>query len=110
MDYYTEQARDYINKNIVPGFAGLSPLPFGTTLLRINYNVDIPVQDGWDVSEWLKVEDGHWGELRPWQTCPKDHYAMSLRVQDEAFQGSGDDTYLNGLRMRCRHVKGKANG
>jgi len=108
--YWQEQARNYINKNIVPQFEGLTPLPVGTTRLSVIFNVDIPLQNGWEVNEWLDVVDGHWGDWGTIHICPKDHYAMSLRVRDEEYQHSGDDTALNGLQMRCRHVKGKANG
>ena len=66
--------------------------------LSVIFNVDIPLQNGWEVNEWLDVVDGHWGDWGTIHICPKDHYAMSLRVRDEEYQHSGDDTALNGLQ------------
>lgn len=44
---------------------------------------------------------GPWGEWRSQEMCPHGTFAFGFAHQVEGKQGSGDDTALNGIRLRC---------
>jgi hypothetical protein len=48
------------------------------------------------------IGEGPWGA---WETCyhycPAGSFAYGLRLKSEPQQGSGDDTALNGVKLRC---------
>jgi len=90
-------------------------MPWDTESLQPEYVAPVtqaPAVDpshGWDIMETHEVATGTFGDWTA-HGCPKDHYATSLRLRAEADQGSEDDTSLNGIQMRCRHVQGKQDG
>ena len=52
------------------------------------------------------VATGHagahsWGDWQAWASCPDGEFAVAMQQRVEGNQGSGDDTGLNAVRMRC---------
>jgi Vitelline membrane outer layer protein I (VOMI) len=44
---------------------------------------------------------GAFGTWKDWEYCPQDSYASGFQLKVEGRQGSGDDTGLNGIQLRC---------
>ncbi|MBC6481281.1 MAG: hypothetical protein GDA56_29470 [Hormoscilla sp. GM7CHS1pb] len=44
---------------------------------------------------------GHWGNWGNQQQCPTDQWVLGGELKVEKKQGSGDDTALNGIYLRC---------
>ena len=42
-----------------------------------------------------------WGDWASWEVCPEDSFVVSLKTKIHPSQGSGDDTALNAIRLRC---------
>ncbi|EOD14552.1 hypothetical protein EMIHUDRAFT_46343, partial [Emiliania huxleyi CCMP1516] len=42
-----------------------------------------------------------WGDWQAWASCPDGEFAVAMQQRVEGNQGSGDDTGLNAVRMRC---------
>ncbi len=50
----------------------------------------------------VSVEEGGWGTWKPdYIMCPEGSYVCGLQTRFEGSQGNGDDTALNGIRMKC---------
>jgi len=49
----------------------------------------------------MKIHDGYWGGWTSMKTCPDNTYVCGLKARVEGNQGGGDDTALNGIRMKC---------
>jgi hypothetical protein len=45
---------------------------------------------------------GDWG---PEERCPKNSFVNGIQVRVEDFQGKGDDTALNGVKLSCIELK-----
>jgi hypothetical protein len=54
--------------------------------------------------------DGYWGSWGNWGKCPKGSYAYAFRQKVEKKKGSGDDTALNSIQLKCRTAQGKYTG
>jgi len=46
---------------------------------------------------------GYWGSWGLMSTCPTGAFVYGYRLQSEPLQGSGDDTALNSISLRCRY-------
>jgi len=57
----------------------------------------------WSAQKTAAIYNGIWGSWKGMQMCPFDYYVDGAQVRFEDNQGSGDDTALNGLKIRCRH-------
>jgi hypothetical protein len=51
--------------------------------------------------EELRPGDGYWGSWGAWATCPAGSYVCAAQVRIEGKQGGGDDTAMNGIRLKC---------
>ena len=49
----------------------------------------------------LRPGDGFWGSWGAWATCPAGSYVCAAQVRIEGDQGWGDDTAMNGIRLKC---------
>jgi uncharacterized protein YbdZ (MbtH family) len=55
----------------------------------------------------LTVAEGNWGSWKPVVRIPHGYYIVAISVRFEGNQGSeGDDTCMNGIRLKCRHYHG----
>jgi hypothetical protein len=55
----------------------------------------------WQEIQELHPGDGLWGDWYGWHTCPPGTYVGAIRVRFEWDQGGGDDTAMNGIRVKC---------
>eukprot|EP00727_Mastigamoeba_balamuthi_P003957 m51a1_g13559 hypothetical protein (401) ;mRNA; r:329-1994 len=51
-----------------------------------------------------------WGDWSQEYVCPQGQVVTAIQTRLEARQGSGDDTALNGIRMRCQSVQDSCGG
>jgi hypothetical protein len=56
--------------------------------------------------EVLTVDNGYWGTWRPMVHVPPGFYIIGMSVRNEAGQGGGDDTCMNGIRLICKKCNG----
>jgi hypothetical protein len=61
--------------------------------------------DKWDQQQEVYLNRGIWGIWQPDVKCPKNHFINGVQAKLEGQQGSGDDTALNGLRIKCQDPK-----
>eukprot|EP00727_Mastigamoeba_balamuthi_P005112 m51a1_g146 putative cysteine proteinase rd19a (506) ;mRNA; r:469243-471681 len=45
-----------------------------------------------------------WGSWTQWYKCPSGYAVVGIRTRVEPSQGSGDDTSLNAVRLRCKQL------
>eukprot|EP00727_Mastigamoeba_balamuthi_P003515 m51a1_g13160 hypothetical protein (950) ;mRNA; f:48690-54920 len=55
-------------------------------------------------------ELGNWGEWSEEYLCPPGHAVSAIQTRLQARQGRGDDTALNGIRMRCQSTEDSCGG
>jgi hypothetical protein len=49
---------------------------------------------------------GAWGEWTDWAMCPRGTFAYGYNKRIEDYQGDGDDTALNWVKLDCRATEG----
>jgi hypothetical protein len=54
-----------------------------------------------DQTEFKDIYSGKWGAWKGKKMCPLNMYIDGAMVKFEGYQGSDDDTALNGLKIRC---------
>ena len=60
----------------------------------------------------LSPGNGHWGDWYPttsqWESCPVSSFVSEVRFRmaPEATPGTGDDTALNSIELKCKDVYG----
>jgi len=54
----------------------------------------------------ITVDNGYWGTWKPLVRVPPGYYIIGMSVRNEAGQGSGDDTCMNGIRLVCKQCSG----
>lgn len=47
-------------------------------------------------------EQGAWGDWGKVASCPSGQYVWGFRLKSEPYQGSGDDSALNAIRLICK--------
>jgi hypothetical protein len=62
------------------------------------------VLSSWEDTAELTPGDGFWGDWWGWHECPIGSYVAAINVRIEWDQGGGDDTAMNGIRVRCRSL------
>merc|ERR1712150_88293 len=61
-----------------------------------------------DQKDWMDIYPGVWGGWKEQKMCPYNKNINGAQVRYEDNQGSGDDTTLNGLAIRCVTKDGKS--
>jgi hypothetical protein len=49
-----------------------------------------------------------WGNWGSWAYCHPGDYVVGVDIKIENKQGNGDDTGLNGIRLRCKSLNGQS--
>ncbi|XP_071162937.1 vitelline membrane outer layer protein 1-like [Mytilus edulis] len=64
-----------------------------------------------NVVKVLQIDNGDdWGTWNPPQYCADGHFAMGYNMKIEVPQGSGDDTALNSILLKCGSAAGQYGG
>ena len=58
-------------------------------------------RDNWE-KQWESPHKGIWGFWMHKVFCPKGSFVNGMQVRFEGWQGAGDDTALNGLKLSCK--------
>lgn len=59
----------------------------------------------WSDQREVELNPGIWGSWKSNVMCDQDFYITGAQVKLETARGSGDDTVMNGLRIRCKNIK-----
>ncbi len=63
-----------------------------------------------DLVQNITVGNGRWGTWRDWEYCADGEYGIGYQMRVEERQGSGDDSALNAVRIKCARLDhGSAN-
>lgn len=57
----------------------------------------------WSEQTIVDLNTGIWGNWKSTVMCPTGYFINAVQAKVEANQGSGDDSALNALRIRCKH-------
>jgi len=105
----------YYNKDIdgpeIKGYGGISLATSGKRVVEIKkdqvtHNAKNKFNKGFEIHDPKKnhkehtVHGGWWGGWHD-KTCADNEYVCGIKVRVEGKQGGGDDTGMNGLKMKC---------
>ena len=68
---------------------------------KAKFNKGFEIHDPKKGASTKTVENGYWGGWRGMKTCPDNTYVCGLETRVEGTQGGGDDTAMNGIKMKC---------
>jgi len=66
-----------------------------------NFKKGFTIHDPKKGASTKTVENGYWGGWKGMKTCPDNTYVCGLETRVEGKQGGGDDTAMNGIKMKC---------
>jgi hypothetical protein len=90
------------SQNIDKNFAvGGSLTVKGTSSQNRIVTNGIKINDPKKGAKTQMVESGYYGSWRGMKTCPDNTYVCGLEGRIEGKQGGGDDTAMNGIKMKC---------